>query len=147
MLFRSAASRRKTRSSTANSPLDEIQVDTVPNPEPLGFNSESRHNYFLIMCDRYSQIFRLMDMKDKSSEVCIDAIEQIISNFPNNSSKDKIKEIKHVRSDAGMEFRSDTFRKWCGENNTKFDTAAQKHQEQNGMVERHWGTIVRMANT
>ena len=49
-----AASRRKTRSSTVNSPLDEIEVDTVPNPEPIGLNSESRHNYFLIMCDRYS---------------------------------------------------------------------------------------------
>ena len=142
-----AASRRKTRSSTVNSPLDEIQVDTVPNPEPLGLNSESRHNYFFIMCDRYSRIFRLMGMKDKSSDACIDVIKQIISNFPNASSKNKIKEIKHIRSDAGSEFRSDTFQKWCGENNIKFDTAAPKHQEQNGMVERHWGTIVRMAKT
>ena len=37
--------------------------------------------------------------------------------------------------------------KWCGENNIKFNTAAPKHQEQNGMVERYWGTILKLANT
>ena len=47
----------------------------------------------------------------------------------------------------GLELRSDTFRKWCGENKINFDTAAPKYQEQNGLVERHWGTIVRLANT
>ena len=44
-------------------------------------------------------------------------------------------------------FRSDTFRKWCSENNIRFTTAAPKHQKQNGLVERHWGTIFKMANT
>ena len=38
------------------------------------------------------------------------------------------------------------FRKLCGENNIKFNTAAPKHQEQNGKVERHWGTILKLAN-
>ena len=28
----------------------------------------------------------------------------------------------------------------------KFNTVAPKHQEQNGMVERHWGTIMKLAN-
>ena len=46
-----AASRGKTRNSQPVSPLDEIQVDTVPNPEPLGLSTESKYNYFLILCD------------------------------------------------------------------------------------------------
>ena len=53
----------------------------------------------------------------------------------------------HIRSDFGSEFRSDTFRKWCGENSIRFTTAAPRHQEQNGLVERHWGTITKIANT
>ena len=142
-----AASRGKSRSSIITSPLEEIQVDTVPNPEPIGLNSESKYNYFLILCDRFSRVFRLIGIRDKSSEACIDGIEQLTANFPNLLSKNKIKEISHIRSDAGSEFRSDTFRKWCGENNIRFNTAAPKHQEQNGLVERHWGTIVKMANT
>ena len=52
-----AASRNKTRHSTCTSFLEEIQVDTVPNPEPLGISNETRCNYFLIFCDRYSRIF------------------------------------------------------------------------------------------
>ena len=50
-------------------------------------------------------------------------------------------------SDFGSEFRSDTFRKWCGENSIRFTTAAPKYQEKNGLVERHWKTITKMANT
>ena len=58
-----------------------------------------------------------------------------------------IKKISHIRSDVGLKFWSDNFRKWCGENKINFDTAALKHQEQNGLVERHRGTVVRLANT
>ena len=29
----------------------------------------------------------------------------------------------------------------------KFKLAAPKHQEQNGLVERHWGIIAKLANT
>ena len=34
--------RGKEMNSIARHPLDEIQVDTVPNPEPLGLSLESR---------------------------------------------------------------------------------------------------------
>ena len=55
--------------------------------------------------------------------------------------------ISHIRTDVGSEFRSDTFRKWYSENHIRFTTAAPKHQEQNGLVERYWGTIMKLANT
>ena len=55
--------------------------------------------------------------------------------------------IRHIRNDAGTEFQSDTFKKWCSENKIHFNSAAPKHQEQNGLVERHWGTIAKLANT
>jgi len=140
-----AASRGKIRNSQPTSPLEEIQIDTVPNPEPLGLSSESRYNYFLILCDRFSRTFRLIGIQDKSTDACIDGIELLTSRIPNN--KRKIRKISHIRTDAGSEFRSDTFRKWCSENNIRCTTAAPKHQEQNGLVERHWGTILKMANT
>ena len=82
-----AAARRKTRNSQPTSPLEEIQVDTVPNPESLGLSSESRYNYFLILCDRFSRIFRLIGIKDKSTDACIDGIELLISRIPNNQRK------------------------------------------------------------
>ena len=123
-----SSSRGKKRESQVHTLLEEIQVDTVPNPEPIGISTDSRFNYYLILCDRYSRIFRSIGIKDKSSEACIDGIEQIISNIP--QLKNKLpKNIVHIRSDFGSEFRSDTFRKWCGENSIRFKTAAPKHQE------------------
>ena len=139
-----ATSRGQNRTSQVSQPLEEIQVDTVPNPEPMGLSADTRFNYFLILCDRYSRIFRICGMRDKSSDACIDGIELLISNLP--SAQRQPLSIKHIRSDAGSEFRSDVFRKWCGENKIHFTSAAPKHQEQNGLVERHWGTIVKLAN-
>ena len=63
-----ATSRGKTRISQLVSPLEEIQVDTVPNPEPLGLSPESRYNYFLIICDRFSRPFRLICVQDKITD-------------------------------------------------------------------------------
>ena len=126
-----AISKGKTRSSQPMSPLGKIQVDTVPNPEPLGLSPESRYNYFLILCDRFSRTFSLICIQDKSTDACIDGIELLTSIFPNRNRK--IRRISHIRTDAGSEFRSDTFRKWWS-NNIRFKTAAPKHQEQNGLV-------------
>ncbi len=140
-----ASARGKPRNSQTTFPLEEVQIDTVPNPEPLGLSSESRYNYFLILCDRFSRIFRLIGIHDKSTDACIDDIELLISRIPNIQRK--MQRLTHIRTDVGSEFRSDTFRKWCSENNIRFATAAPKHQEQNGLVERHWGTIMKLANT
>ena len=43
-----ASARGKRRDTQVSFPLEEIQVDTVPNPEPLGLSPDSRFNYFLI---------------------------------------------------------------------------------------------------
>ena len=91
------------------------------------------------MCDRFSRTFRLIGRQDKSSGACIDGIELLLSRIPNNHRK--INRISHIRSDAGNEFRSDVFRKWCSENKIRFTTAAPKHQEQNGLVKKTMGAV------
>ena len=130
------ANRNKTRQSECKSFLFEIQVDTVPNPEPQGISIETRFKYFLIFCDRYSSIFRVAGMHDKTSKECARAIEQILSKIPNSTYTPK--DVTYIRSDAGTEFRSAEFNDWCLENSIVFNTAAPKHQHQNGSVERHW---------
>ena len=40
-----AHARGKARESRVQRPLDEIQVDTVPNPEPMGLSADTRFNY------------------------------------------------------------------------------------------------------
>ena len=120
-----AHARGKARESRVQKPLDEIQVDTVPNPEPMGLSADTRFNYFLILCDRFSRTFRICGIRDKTTDACIDGIELIISTMPVTNRQPR--SIQHIRK--------------------HFNPAAPKHQEQNGLVERHWGTIAKLANT
>ena len=136
--------RDKIRESKVYKLLDEIQIDTVPNPEHMGLSADTRFNYFLILCDRFSRIFGIYGKRDKTTDACIDGIELIISTMPGTSRQPF--SIQHICSDTGTEFQSDTFRKWCSKNKIHFNSAAPKHQEQNGLVQRHWGTIAKLAN-
>ena len=70
--------REKARESRVKRTLDEIQVDTVPNPEPMGLSANTTFNYFLILCDRFSHTFRMCGIRDKTTDACIDGIELII---------------------------------------------------------------------
>ena len=63
-----AHARGKARESRVQRPLDEIQVDTVPNPELMGLSADTRFNYFLILCDRFSRTFRICGIRDKTTD-------------------------------------------------------------------------------
>ena len=119
--------RGKERSIFVRHPLDEIQINTVPNPEPLGLSLELQYGYFLIICDRYSLIFRLIGIRDRLSDACIDGIELLTSNIP--TKERRIWSINDMRSNSGSDFRCDTFRKRCSERKIRFATTAPKHQE------------------
>ena len=86
----------------------------------MGLSADTIFNYFLILCDRYSRIFRMCGIKDKTTDVCIDGIELIISTM--SGTQRQPQSIQHICSDAGTEFRSDTFRKWCSENKIHFNS-------------------------
>ena len=77
-----AHARGKARESRVQMPLDEIQVDPIPNPEHMGLSTDTRFNYFLILCDRFSRTFRICGIRDKTTDACIDGIELIISTMP-----------------------------------------------------------------
>lgn len=138
------AARSKNLTSTQKASLEEIQIDMVPDPEPLGVSLETHFKFFLIFYDRHSRIFCIARMKDKSSSECSKAIEGIISKIPNSTLT--AKDITHIRKDTGMEFRLNDVNDWCKENYITFTTAALKHQEQNIMVERHRAEVSKLAD-
>ena len=97
--------------------------------EKTRISNETKYKYFLIFCDRFSSMFRITGMHDKTSKECARAIEQILSKIPDSTYTPK--DITYIRSDAGTEFRSAEFNEWCLENSIVFNTAAPKHQHQN----------------
>ena len=60
-----AHARDKITESKVYIPLDEIQIDTVPNPEPMGLSADTRSNYCLILCDRFSCTFQMCGINNK----------------------------------------------------------------------------------
>ena len=139
-------SRGNKWNSNVSNPLDEIQIDTVPSPEPVEVPSEFSFNYFLTICDRYSRMVRLIGIRNKITEACIDGLKQIISNILGLRIKFS-KNITHIMTDLGSEFRLDTFQKRYGDHSICFTYTVPKYQEQNGSIERHCRTSVKLANT
>ena len=139
-----AYSRDKTRDYTVNKLLGETEVNTLPNIEPIGILSKSSFNYFLIIYNRYSRVYIIIvALEDKSTDIFIGGLEKLISKF---SYLERIlKSINHIKVDIGLELRSDTFGKQCGENNIQFNTVVPKRQEQNGIVKRQWGALMKLA--
>ena len=48
--------KKNSRHSYVNKPLEDIQVDTVPNQDSIVISNESKFNYFLILCDKNLKI-------------------------------------------------------------------------------------------
>ena len=59
----SSSSREKKREMQVIRLLEEIQVDTIPDTEPISVSPDSRFNYYLILCNRYSRILRSIDIR------------------------------------------------------------------------------------
>ena len=117
--------RGKTCTSMVLKSLDKHSGrHSIPSPEPMGLSVDTRFNNLLIFCDPYSQTFRLCGIWDKSTNVCIDSIELIISNI--SICQKNSQTIQHVLGNAGSEFWSVTFRKLCSENKIQFTSAAPK---------------------
>ena len=78
-----SSSRGKKRKSEVHAPLEEKQVDTVPYPEPIGISTDSRFNYYLILCDRYTRIFGSIGIKDKPQRHALMALNRLYQIFHN----------------------------------------------------------------
>ena len=89
-----AHARGKTRDSKVYKPLDEIQIDSVPNPEPMGLSADTRFNYLRILRDRFSHTFRMCGIQDKTTDACIDGIELIISTM--SGAQRQPRSIQHI---------------------------------------------------
>ena len=94
--------RGKIRESKAYKPLDEIQIDTVHNPEHMGLSADPKFNYFLILCDRFLHTFQMCGIRDETTDACIDSIKLIISTVLGKNRQPR--SIQHIHSDAGTEF-------------------------------------------
>ena len=89
--------------------------------------------------------FGCVALRGKTTDAYIDEIELIISTI--SGANRQPRSIQHICRDDDAEFYSSTFRKWCRKNKIHFNSAAPKCEKQNGIVERHWGAIVKLSNT
>ena len=110
----------------------------------MGLSADTRFNYFLILCDRFSRIFRMCGIRDKTTDACIDGTELIISTMPGTQRHPNLYNIYIVMLELNLDL---TFLE-NGAVKIKFILTLLLPNTKNKMVfERHWGTIAKLANT
>ena len=133
--------RSKTPMNINGKPLEHIFVDLVPIPEVLCGVPECRDKNFLFICDPLSKYVDKVNVENKSTEETIAKLNSWRQSMKNNG----YPIFLYLRSDAGTNFTSDDFKKWCEKENITLTIAGPKHQEQNGFVEAAYKTANEMA--
>jgi hypothetical protein len=104
-------------------PLEYLFIDCVPTPGSLRGIKECKEKNFLFVCDPISRYADKISVPDKSAATTILKLESWIGRML----KKEFNMFLYLRSDAGTNFTSDEFKKWCEKNHIKLTVAGPKH--------------------
>ena len=135
--------RSKTQMEIKGKPLEHIFIDLVPIPATLRGIPECRDKNFLFLCDPLSKFVDKVNVENKSAEETI----RVLTNWRQTMKNYGFTTFLYLRSDAGSNFTSDAFKKWCEEQDISLSIAGPKHQEQNGFVEAAYRITNEMARS
>ncbi|CAI7736441.1 unnamed protein product [Closterium sp. NIES-53] len=125
-------------------PLQTLHMDVWG---PARVSEQGRERYFLLVVDdytRYTTVFALRS-KGEVSDVLIPWIRTVRLQLGERFGQDL--PVLHLHSDRGGEFSSDLLREFCrGEGITQSFTLPESPQ-QNGIVERRIGLVMKVART
>ena len=124
-------------------PLSTIFIDTIPAPSNLrGIKGCNFKDYLFIACPT-SKYLDALGLPDKTAATTV----KVLNNWRISMKVKGFDTCIHIRSDAGTNFTSKEFKEYCSKENITLSVAAPKHQEQNGIVERGYGTASGMARS
>ena len=135
--------RSKTPMDISGKPLEHMFIDLVPMPATLRGIPECKDKNFLFLCDPLSKFVDKINVENKSAEETIRCLDKWRKSMKNYG----FINFLYLRTDAGTNFISESFKKWCDEEGITLTTAGPKHQEQNGFVESAYKTANEMARS
>ena len=124
----------------AKVPFQRIFVDIIPGVKDQLY-TDKHCSCYLIIVDQYSRWISLEQMNNYSTEETINAIQKWCKG---ERGLTKLELIEYIRSDAGTQFTSEKFRKFCELHGIECELAAPEHQEMNSMCEANYKRVKQM---
>lgn len=121
----------RTVGTRADAPLDVVHMDVLG---PLPVESEDGYRYAIGFIDSHSRYCVVYTIPTK------DKVFEKVQQFVADVGKPRI-----LASDCAKEFLSTAMATFCREQGIRFETSAPYTPEDNGKIERVWGTVMGMA--
>ena len=103
-------------------PLQHMFLDLMTAPQVMRGVKGCKDKYYLFLCDPISRYVEKLNVLDKSSEEAI----KTLTKWKGEMLKKGFEMLIYLRSDAGTNFSSDEFKKWCTEENIVLTLAGTK---------------------
>jgi transposase InsO family protein len=102
--------------------------------------------FYLFIVDAYARYCKLYGLRDKSTDEVVSAIQKFVADHGLIAEFGYIN-IDRLRADAGSQFTSKAFRRFCHSEKINLSLAAPKRLSQNHIAERTWQTVTKMARS
>jgi len=141
-----ATARSNEPHSAASKPGEYAFLDIQQPIVSTGLTASTTYAFYLFVVDAYSRYTRLYGIPTKSSSSVITALKRYSAECINTCAYEYIN-LERIRVDAGSQFMSETFMRFCTDNLIKLSIFAPKKQNQNHLAKRNWQTICGMARS
>jgi len=132
-----STSRNKEPHLAASKPDEYAFLDIQQPLVTTGLTPATSHPYYLFVIDAFSRFSRLYGLANKSSKAVVKALKKYSADGISRSYFEYIN-LECIRADAGSQFTSSEFRKFCTDHGIQLSLAAPKKQNQNHLAERSW---------
>ena len=124
-------------------PREVIFLDILPPLYRYSLDSATTFEAWIMFFDLYSSFAHIYGLTALiTNEVCR-AMNQLIMQY-GAADKFKFADIAKVKMDAGPQFVSAEFQRYCSDSCINLSIAPPEHQELNHGAERHWQTLKKM---
>jgi transposase InsO family protein len=111
-----------------------------------GLTISTSYAYYLFIVDAFSRYAKLYGLPKKSTSAVVAALHQYQADHSPAGTIGFLDTTK-IRADAGSQFTSKPFAKYCVQQGIKLGLAAPKKQYQNHLAERTWQTVTSTARS
>jgi transposase InsO family protein len=102
--------------------------------------------FYLFIVDAYSRYCKIYGLRHKTTNEVVSAIQKFVADHGLINQFGYI-DVDRLRADAGSQFTSKSFGKFCQSERINLSLAAPKRLSQNHMAERTWQTVTGMARS
>jgi transposase InsO family protein len=116
-------------------------LDIIDNPSRIGLTTASYFPYYLNAIDSASRYQILFGLRNKNAAIIIEKLLLLQTVHRCRDNFTLLNDLTDFHVDAGSQFLSQEFRRWCHSLNINVIAAAPRHQEQNETAESAWSHI------